>query len=65
MEGVNIMEAENRWKTTEEEIPPNPNITVAENLIETLTETIKKLNTEVGKLEEKIKEEKIKEEKNG
>ena len=48
----------NRWKTTEEELPPNPNITIAEKLILTLNDTLDKLNQEVEKLEQKLKEEK-------
>ncbi len=57
MVGVNTMEAENRWKTTEEEIPPNPNITSAEMLIKTLTKTVDDLNTEIEKLEQRLDKE--------
>jgi predicted RNase H-like nuclease (RuvC/YqgF family) len=51
------MEAENRWKTTEEEIPPNPHVETAENLIEILTKSVNNLKKEVEKLEQKLKEE--------
>ena len=52
------MEAENKWKTTKDEMPPNPNITMAEQLISTLNDTLDKLNKEVNNLEQKLKEEK-------
>ena len=51
------METENKWKTTEEEIPPNPNITSAEMLIKTLTKTVDDLNTEIEKLEQRLDKE--------
>lgn len=51
------MEAENKWKTTKDEIPPNPNITTAEQLINTLTKTVDKLNVEIEKLEERLEKE--------
>ena len=52
------MEAENKWKTTKDEIPPNPNITTAEQLIDTLTKTVDKLNVEINKLEQRLEEDK-------
>ena len=38
------MEAENKWKTTKDEMPPNPNITMAEQLISTLNDTLDKFS---------------------
>jgi hypothetical protein len=47
-----------RWKTTEEEIPPNPEITTAEKLIKTLQDSVNVLKSEVIRIENNLKENK-------
>ena len=46
----------NRWKTTEEEIPPNPEITKAELLIKTLQDSVNVLKLEVLRVEKQLNE---------
>jgi len=46
----------NKWKTTEEELPPNPMVNQLESLIKTVKGTIVSLKKEVDVLKEKKKE---------
>ena len=46
----------NRWKTTEEEIPPNPEIDKAEKFIKSLQDSVNSLKLEVIKVENHLNE---------
>ena len=60
MEGVNIMEAEKelRWKTTKEELPPNPTLDKLEELLEVLKLTKSAIGSNLESLKREVKEEK-------
>ena len=48
----------NKWKTTEEELPPNPRVDQIESMVKTIRETNVGLRKEVDTLKEKEKKEK-------